>query len=67
MRKHLGWYCKGFPHAAALRAQMFRLSSVAELEAVLDEYRAHRVLDSAEPEPIDGPSDGESMPASRCS
>lgn len=67
MRKHLGWYCKGFPHAAALRARMFRLSSVAELEAVLDEYRAHRVLDSAEPEPIDELSDGESMPASRCS
>jgi nifR3 family TIM-barrel protein len=67
MRKHLGWYCKGFPHAAALRARMFRLSSVAELEAVLDEYRAHRVLDSAESEPIDEPSDGESMPASRCS
>jgi tRNA-dihydrouridine synthase len=67
MRKHLGWYCKGFPHAAALRARMFGLSSVAELEAVLDEYRAHRVLDSAEPEPIDELSDGESMPASRCS
>jgi len=40
MRKHLGWYCKGFPHAAALRARMFRVSSVAEVEQALTEYRA---------------------------
>lgn len=40
MRKHLGWYCKGFPHAAALRARMFRVSSVAEVEQALSEYRA---------------------------
>lgn len=67
MRKHLGWYCKGFPHAAALRARMFRLSSVKELEAVLDEYRAQRIRDSAEPEPIDETGESEPMPASRCS
>jgi len=40
MRKHLGWYCKGFPHAAALRARMFRVSSVADVEQVLTEYSA---------------------------
>jgi tRNA-dihydrouridine synthase len=40
MRKHLGWYCKGFPHAAALRARMFRVSSVEEVEQALTEYRA---------------------------
>ncbi len=40
MRKHLGWYCKGFPHAAALRARMFRVSSVAEIEQALTEYLA---------------------------
>lgn len=62
MRKHFGWYCKGFPHAAALRARMFRVSSVSELETVLDDYRAHRILDSAVGEPIDEPS----MPKSRC-
>ena len=39
MRKHLGWYCKGFPRAAALRARMFLVSSVAELEAVLADYQ----------------------------
>jgi tRNA-dihydrouridine synthase len=41
MRKHLGWYCKGFPHAAALRAAMFRVSSVADLEQVLADFHAH--------------------------
>ena len=46
MRKHLGWYCKGFPHAAALRAAMFRVSSVADVEAVLAGYRAHRTIES---------------------
>jgi tRNA-dihydrouridine synthase len=40
MRKHLGWYCKGFPHAAALRARMFRVSSVEEVQQALIEYRA---------------------------
>jgi tRNA-dihydrouridine synthase len=39
MRKHLGWYCKGFPHAAALRARMFRVSSAEEVERALTEYR----------------------------
>lgn len=62
MRKHLGWYCKGFPHAAALRARMFRVSSMGELETILADYRAHRITDSAGDEPIDDAR----MPASRC-
>jgi tRNA-dihydrouridine synthase len=41
MRKHLGWYCKGFPHAASLRADMFRVSSAADLEQVLANFRMH--------------------------
>jgi tRNA-dihydrouridine synthase len=41
MRKHLGWYCKGFPHAASLRANMFRVSSVADVEQVLADFHAH--------------------------
>jgi tRNA-dihydrouridine synthase len=45
MRKHLGWYCKGFPHAAALRARMFLVSSVADVEAVLADYRSGRLSD----------------------
>lgn len=39
MRKHLGWYCKGFPHAASLRANMVRASSVADVEQVLADFR----------------------------
>lgn len=62
MRKHLGWYCKGFPHAAALRARMFRLSSVGELERVLADYCTHGIVDSVET----GPVEGASMPALRC-
>jgi tRNA-dihydrouridine synthase len=42
MRKHLGWYCKGFPRAAALRARMFGVSSVADVESALVDYRAAR-------------------------
>jgi tRNA-dihydrouridine synthase len=45
MRKHLGWYCKGFPHAAALRARMFRVSSLVEVEAVLADHRQGRLID----------------------
>jgi tRNA-dihydrouridine synthase len=38
MRKHLGWYCTGFPGAASMRAEVFRLSSMAELESVIESY-----------------------------
>ena len=38
MRKHLGWYCKGFPHAAAMRARMFRASSVRDVEETMTEF-----------------------------
>jgi len=48
MRKHLGWYCKGFPHAAALRARMFHVASVADVEAVLADYRSGRLIDGGE-------------------
>jgi tRNA-dihydrouridine synthase len=40
MRKHLGWYCKGFPHAAALRARMVQVSSVEELNNVLSDFQS---------------------------
>lgn len=46
MRKHLGWYCKGFPHAAALRGQMFRVSSVEDVEAMIARYHANGIVDS---------------------
>ncbi|MBA5866616.1 MAG: hypothetical protein GDA67_07985 [Nitrospira sp. CR1.3] len=69
MRKHLGWYCKGFPHAAALRAAMFRVSSLADVESVLADYRSHRILDvHQEPQAsVSGsPTEDLSSLASRC-
>lgn len=63
MRKHLGWYSKGFPHAAALRARMFRVSSIDELETVIADYRTHGFVDSVQLESADDVS----TLASRCS
>ena len=55
MRKHLGWYCKGFPHAAALRGQMFRVSSAEDVEAMIARYHANQIVDS--PATGTGPGD----------
>ncbi len=65
MRKHLGWYCKGFPHAASLRAQMVRVSSVEELHALLDDFhdRPEAIADLPKAESADEPS----VLVSRCS
>ena len=63
MRKHLGWYCKGFSHAAALRARMFQVSSVEELESVVAAYQRQGLVDVAPSEPVD---DLDSL-TSRCS
>lgn len=68
MRKHLGWYCKGFPRAAALRARMFRVSSVADVEAALSDYLTHRIIDdkvTGDAPPVDDTDEMTSM-ASRC-
>jgi tRNA-dihydrouridine synthase len=38
MRKHLGWYCRGFPGAADMRAQLFTTTTsrdVARVFAIL--------------------------------
>jgi len=68
MRKHLGWYCKGFPHAAALRARMFRVSSFTDVEAVLAAFRSDQIRDTQEIA-TDSPSenvDAMTLLASRC-
>jgi nifR3 family TIM-barrel protein len=39
MRKHLGWYCSSFPHAAAMRAQMVRTNGSQDVMKILDTYR----------------------------
>ena len=38
MRKHLGWYCHGFSHAAEMRARMFKTTSSRDVMAILQEY-----------------------------
>jgi nifR3 family TIM-barrel protein len=65
MRKHLGWYCKGFPGAAALRAKMFLVSSVAELEAALADYHAS-VHEHHREETLAGHCESMGPLASRC-
>ncbi len=35
MRKHLGWYCKGFPGAGQLREKLVRVHNTEEVEALL--------------------------------
>lgn len=54
MRKHLGWYCKGFPHAAALRGQMFRVSSVEDVEAMIARYQANQIVDGQVTDGVSG-------------
>ena len=38
MRKFLAWYVKGCPGAAALRPRLMLVSSLDDIEAVLDKY-----------------------------
>jgi len=42
MRKHLGWYCKGFPSAAAMRAAMVRASNSEDVARLVSEYQAEQ-------------------------
>lgn len=65
MRKHLGWYCKGFPHAASLRAQMVCVSSVEELQSILKAF--HIRPQSGVVLPYDESVDMAETLASRCS
>jgi nifR3 family TIM-barrel protein len=39
-RKHLGWYTKGLPGGRTLRGQLFQITSLAEIEALLEAYLA---------------------------
>lgn len=42
-RKHLGWYTKGLPDGRALRQELFRVTSLEEIEERLEAYlEAHR-------------------------
>ena len=37
-RKHLGWYTKGIPNGARLRGQLFQVTSLEEMEELLEGY-----------------------------
>ncbi|MGP0592856.1 tRNA dihydrouridine synthase [Nitrospira sp. T9] len=39
MRKHLGWYCSGFPYAAAMRAQLVRTHSTTDVINLVNQYQ----------------------------
>ena len=39
-RKHLGWYARGLPGAAALRERLHRVGTLAEVEQIFSEYLA---------------------------
>jgi tRNA-dihydrouridine synthase len=55
IRKHLGWYCKGFPHAAAMRGKMFGVSTVQDVERIVAEFCQDLMLaeqDRSAPAPI---------------
>lgn len=38
LRKHLAWYCKGFPNATELRVSLVRVNNEAEVEQVIQKY-----------------------------
>ncbi len=65
MRKHLGWYCKGFPGAAAMRAQMVRVNSSADVERLVADYlTAASDADRAEWSPADRALEAAPLPPS---
>jgi len=55
MRKHLGWYCKGFPHAAAMRGRMVRAAGSHDVERLVADYLASAPLACESVSPDRGP------------
>jgi nifR3 family TIM-barrel protein len=43
-RKHLGWYTRGLPGAAELRARLFQVESLVAAEAIFGEYLEEAAL-----------------------
>lgn len=38
MRKHLAWYCKGFPNASEVRIELMKVQNAQDVEQVLSNY-----------------------------
>ena len=47
-RKHLGWYTKGLPGGRALRTQLFQITSLDEVETLLEAYLARHLAGADE-------------------
>jgi tRNA-dihydrouridine synthase len=58
MRKHLGWYCRDFPHAAAVRADMVRASCSSDVGRIWSQYLMPRLSRAS--------TDSVAEPALRC-
>ena len=49
LRKHMAWYMSGFHNASVLRAQMLRITSVADIERIVEEATegiGHKIQDA---------------------
>ncbi len=57
-RKHLGWYCKGLPGSAKLRARLHQVDSLGQVEDIFADYlqNRHRYLEPVLPEHDASPS-----------
>ncbi|NDR53211.1 tRNA dihydrouridine synthase DusB [Actinomyces sp. 565] len=56
LRKHIGWYLKGYPVGGAARAELMRVSSLPELDTALARMRARLPQDVPYPGPAaEGP------------
>ena len=56
-RKHLGWYCKGLPGSAKLRARLHQVDSLGQVEDIFADYLQNRqqYLDSHVPDDLAEP------------
>jgi tRNA-dihydrouridine synthase len=52
IRKHLGWYCTGFPHAAAMRSKMFQVTNAQEVERVVADCCSQLMTEDLVPERV---------------
>jgi len=56
LRKHVGWYLKGYPVGGAARNALMRVGSLAELDAALEAMRSHLPAEVPYPgETVEGP------------
>ena len=66
LRKHMAWYFKGFPVGGELRRQLAMVSSLAELDGLLDQLDTHAPFPVAElglPRGRQGSPAGQGRPA----